>query len=859
MSWKSADLSVRIAAPIAGAFILGLVLLNGYVWQATSKQTFDASVISARATVEQFKTLRGYYTEHVVNKVKTASAMKVSFAHDAADTIPLPATMVHELSEALAKSESGLRIKLYSPYPFPNRSGRTLDAFAKDAMAEFARNPEAVFVRSEDVSGRASVRVAIADRMTTQACVTCHNTHPDSPKKDWNLNDVRGALEVVVPVDRQMAATANMMWAIALVSLAGLVIGVALLVWLMRRKVLAPLMHSLRTLTEGSKQVASAASEVAGSAQDLSQGATQQAASLEETSASMEEMSSMTRRNADNSREAASMMAQTETLVSGARASLDQMVDSMTAIKESSDKVAKIIKTIDEIAFQTNILALNAAVEAARAGEAGMGFAVVADEVRGLAQRSAQAARDTADLITESILNVEKGHTRVGQVSEAIQAIAGSAGKMRSLVDEVSVASREQAQGIDQVARAVTQMEKVTQTTAATAEESAAASEELSAQARTAMGVVDRLATLVGGKRTLAKVACAVLVAGGLVTPQIVGAQTVAMADAPRPQGAPSAGFSRWGDVQSFSLSFRYRSIHNSAGVRTTEQGQSRSEFKGRFKFDRAGHYALHAGVFSGASNTSSWNNTGLGSGDPARDLHLKQLYFAAAPAGGLELQYGGLYAVRGEGTEITTYDNDFYLTGQRVTVKRPKQLWFDEVSATLAYLGDGTQPDMWDRYQRLADPNYQQLLVGKKFGKRVGVSADYTGVDGVPTWRSAFALKAPEMTVLDGFRVETYARSEVGPTPFGWALTLDKKVRRTSLSGGFASIDEHYGGLNGDFYVRGDRWFGKATANLFRLLSVTGQYTHALDATYAIANQKRFDVVFTYDVLKTFAPTPGR
>jgi methyl-accepting chemotaxis protein len=506
MSWKSADLSVRVAVPIVAAFVIGLALLNGYVWRATSKQTLDASITSARATVEQFKTLRGYYTAKVVNKVKTASAMKVSFAHDASDTIPLPATMVHELSEALSRSESGTTIKLYSAYPFPNRAGRKLDAFARDAMADFARDPEAVFVRSEEVNGRASVRVAIADRMTTEACVTCHNTHPDSPKKDWKLNDVRGALEVVVPVDRQMTATANMMWTIALVSLAGLLLGIVLLVWLMRRTVLAPLMASLRALTEGSSQVAAAASEVAGSAQHLSQGATQQAASLEETSASMEEMASMTRRNAENSEEVAAMMAQTETLVSGASTSLDQMVTSMTAIKDSSDKVAKIIRTIDEIAFQTNILALNAAVEAARAGEAGMGFAVVADEVRGLAQRAAQAAHDTTGLITASIDDVDQGHQRVGQVSDAMRQIVGTTRKMRSLVVQVSEASRQQAQGIDQVAQAVTQMEKITQTTAATAEESAAASEELSAQAETAMAVVSQLASLVGGAATITHV-----------------------------------------------------------------------------------------------------------------------------------------------------------------------------------------------------------------------------------------------------------------------------------------------------------------------------------------------------------------
>jgi hypothetical protein len=247
-----------------------------------------------------------------------------------------------------------------------------------------------------------------------------------------------------------------------------------------------------------------------------------------------------------------------------------------------------------------------------------------------------------------------------------------------------------------------------------------------------------------------------------------------------------------------------------------------------------------------------------MGTGGPARDLHVKQLYFAAAPVSGLELQYGGLYLSRGEGTEITTYDNDGYVTGQRVIVKRPKQLWFDEISATQAYLGDGKVPDMWNRYHRLTESNYYQFLFGKKVGKHLAVSGDYTEAIGVPTWRSAVGFKAP-MVVLDGVRYEAYARSEIGPTPFGWALTLDKKVGRTAMSGGFASIDEHYGGLNGDYYNRGNRWFGKATATLFPMFTVTTQYTYALESDYAIANQERFDVVFTYDVLKTFAQTPRR
>jgi len=251
-------------------------------------------------------------------------------------------------------------------------------------------------------------------------------------------------------------------------------------------------------LSGGAEHVVSASKQVAGASHSLSQGATSQASSLEETSASMEEMASMTRKNAENSQQAAATVAETEQLVKSANVALNEMEASMAAIKDSSDKVARIIRTIDEIAFQTNILALNAAVEAARAGEAGMGFAVVADEVRALAQRSAQAAKDTATLIEESIANSNQGQHKVLQVSGAMESITQSTMKVKGLVDAVSVASQEQAQGIDQVSQAIAQMEKVTQATAATAEQSAAASEELSAQAAASMQVVARLEALVG-------------------------------------------------------------------------------------------------------------------------------------------------------------------------------------------------------------------------------------------------------------------------------------------------------------------------------------------------------------------------
>src|SRR4029077_16607994 len=190
------------------------------------------------------------------------------------------------------------------------------------------------------------------------------------------------------------------------------------------------------------------------SAQSMSQGASEQAASLEENSASMEEMATMTGKNAESSYQAATLMGEAARVVESANSALVDMVSSMTSIKVSSQRVSKIIKTIDEIAFQTNILALNAAVEAARAGEAGMGFAVVADEVRNLAQRSAQAAKDTATLIEESVAKSSEGSANLQKVTEVIHSITSSSSKVKVLVDEVNLGSQEQARGIEQISKA---------------------------------------------------------------------------------------------------------------------------------------------------------------------------------------------------------------------------------------------------------------------------------------------------------------------------------------------------------------------------------------------------------------------
>jgi len=285
-----------------------------------------------------------------------------------------------------------------------------------------------------------------------------------------------------------------MTWTVVAIAV---IVGIGMVLMLVR-SVNRALESAVSELVSGAQQVAAAAAQVASSSQSLSQGASEQAASLEETSATGEQISSMARRNAEHSQEASGKMSEAETVIQDANHRLGEMLVSMDKINTSSDKISKIIKVIDEIAFQTNILALNAAVEAARAGESGMGFAVVADEVRNLAQRCKQAAGNTAAMIEESIAYSTEGKQRVDEVAAGIRGITDASTTVARLVDDIRRGSEEQARGIEQVSRAVTQMQGVTQTNAASAEQSAAASEELNAQADGLRGVITRLTAMVG-------------------------------------------------------------------------------------------------------------------------------------------------------------------------------------------------------------------------------------------------------------------------------------------------------------------------------------------------------------------------
>jgi len=364
----------------------------------------------------------------------------------------------------------------------------------------------------------------------TKACIECHDA--------WKENEISGVMSMKFSTEALKAAerswvdfehnlnrtsAATSLWTAGVLVIAlGTLVGLVIHFQLTR-----PLKKVVEILNVEATQVGQVVAQLSVQSQSLAEGASEQAASLEETSASLEEISSMTRRNAQNVQSAKDFTAQTRaTAESGAqsthemgqamhgiRTASGEMRDAMNGIKTASNDVSKIIKTIDEIAFQTNILALNAAVEAARAGEAGMGFAVVADEVRNLAQRSAKAAKETADMIETSIKRSDDGVRVTDKVVASVEEVAAKsqeleaklaeivakAQKVDEQVAQIASASDEQSQGISEVNMAVSQMDKVTQSNAANAEESAAAAEELNAQAEVLKDAVRELQQLVGG------------------------------------------------------------------------------------------------------------------------------------------------------------------------------------------------------------------------------------------------------------------------------------------------------------------------------------------------------------------------
>jgi methyl-accepting chemotaxis protein len=477
---QPSTISQRVVAGFA-ALLLITILLGGYAYSRLASLQMTSAKVTQQAmpTVIVLGQIRSLVKENFSNTLRHAL------------TDPANRNQLAEI-EALMKSISAETTAQYT----------TLERFLTDPKSRenFARikpiREAYTTKRAEIVKISNTVSAQEMDVLITGQLRPLYLNYLTAIEEMTSASTELGRA-VSVEVDTSVAAAKR--WILASLALAT-VTGAAIAAFIISgtSRVLT---RFTRQLSDGSAQVAAAAGEVSSASQSLAGGASEQAASLEEASASLEEIASMTKRNAESAGRAKQLANQTRSAAETGAGDVEAMNSAMDAIKASSDNIAKIIRTIDEIAFQTNILALNAAVEAARAGEAGAGFAVVAEEVRGLAQRSAAAARETAGRIEDSIAKSEHGVQISSKVAGSLEEIVQKARQVDSLVAEISQASQEQSQGIGQVLTAVTQMDKVTQSNAASAEETAAAAEQLNSQAFSMDAAVAQLQGLIGGRR----------------------------------------------------------------------------------------------------------------------------------------------------------------------------------------------------------------------------------------------------------------------------------------------------------------------------------------------------------------------
>ena len=422
-------------------------------------------------------------------------------------TVPVVAAW-ESIRKTIEGTETKFRIVRDNPrnkenLPRTELERRLLDAVNKEGKPE-------IFIEDKQAGVFAYARPVIM----SESCMACHGNPANSrtgngkdvlgfQMEGWKAGDRQGAYILTVPMDNVYGPTKKMMlevteWTIP----AGLIVLIGAFGFVSR--INKRLNQTTDHLESGSQQLAAASRQVSSASQRLAEGASEQASSLEETSSSLEEIATVTKRNAENAHQAKESSHAARIAAESGLAEMENMISAMSEIQKSGDKIAKIIRTIDEIAFQTNILALNAAVEAARAGEAGLGFAVVADEVRNLARRSADAAKETAGIIEESIVKSRAGSEISRQVSEGLTGIVAKAREVDEIVAQISLASQEQSQGVSLINTSVNQLDTVTQSNAAAAEESASASEELGSQAALLHEIVSELRVMVTGKMEIA-------------------------------------------------------------------------------------------------------------------------------------------------------------------------------------------------------------------------------------------------------------------------------------------------------------------------------------------------------------------
>jgi len=541
--YRRQGLFAKAALPIAVLIALSTVAMAIYVSRSEQMNAMSQARLSAQASIEQFKILRRYYTENVVGKVSGQTGLRVSFDHAGrGDTIPLPATMIHELSEEFSRGQSGVKMRLYSDLPFPNRKDRVLDDFERDAIAALKARPDEVYSRFFDEKGMERLRVAVADKMVASSCVSCHNSHPQSPFHQWKIGDVRGVLEIEAPLAQQMASTREAIAGITLFIAAVSLLLIGFIFVLFRKFVFAPVQSVAAALRQTAEMSLEKSKGIRESSADVSQGTMNQAAAIQESAASLEQIEAMVTHSLESAVRTAELSKTSQDDVQKGREAVAQMVGAINNIKEGNqavntqiaafrDRSNEITRVINEIAnktnvindivFQTKLLSFNASVEAARAGEAGRGFSVVAEEVGSLAAMSGLAAKEITEMVASSIATVQAmvsemqanvdgtmlanqqkvdaGIEVAARCEQTLEKVVQSAQEIHQSMTSLKIATEEQGYGITTVRTAMTSLDEKNTHNNRAAELAAEHAQEIHRQAGRLGEMVDELELVLGG------------------------------------------------------------------------------------------------------------------------------------------------------------------------------------------------------------------------------------------------------------------------------------------------------------------------------------------------------------------------